>query len=56
MAERLGWKQGYFAVDIDNEKGQTIGSLTYESPISGRKIVSDIQEYYKTGKLPKEED
>ena len=56
MAERLGWKQGYFAVDIDNEKGQTIGSLTYESPISGSKIVSDIQEYYKTGKLPKEEE
>ena len=56
LAERLGWKQGYFAVDLDDEKGNTIGSLTYENPISSRTIIADIQEYYKTGKIPQKEE
>ena len=56
MAERLGWKNGYFAIDIDNEKGINVGSLTYETPISSRMIIEDLKEYFKSGKLPKREE
>ena len=56
MAERLGWNEGYFAIDIDNEKGDVIESLTYESPIKSRKIIEDLKYYFKEGKAPYKSD
>lgn len=56
MAERLGWKEGYFSIDIDDEKGNVIESLTYESPIRSRKIIEDLKYYFKEGKVPYKSD
>ena len=52
FVERVGWKEGYFSVDIDNKNGDTIETLTYEGKPSGRKVVADIKYYYKEGKVP----
>jgi hypothetical protein len=52
MVERLGWKEKAFIVDIDNKNGDTIETLEYEGAVSGRKIVADIQYYFKNGKAP----
>lgn len=52
MVERLGWKEKAFIVDIDNKNGDTIETLEYEGAVSGRKVVSDIQYYFKNGKAP----
>lgn len=52
MVERLGWKQEYFSVDFDNANGDTVDSLTYEGKVSARKVVADIQYYFKEGKIP----
>ena len=56
LIDKLGWKNGYFSIDFDNEKGDTIGSLSYEDKIMSSRIVEDIKEYFKTGKLPEQED
>lgn len=56
MAERLGWKEGYFSIDIDDEKGNVVESLTYESPIKSRKIIEDLKYYFKEGKAPYRSD
>lgn len=52
MVERLGWKEKAFIVDIDNKNGDTIETLEYEGAVSGRKVVADIQYYFKNGKAP----
>ena len=52
FVERVGWKEGYFSVDIDNKNGDTIETLTYEGKPSGRKVVADLKQYFKTGEKP----
>ncbi len=52
FVERVGWKEEYFSVDIDNGNGDTIETLTYEGKVSGRKVVADIKYYFKEGKVP----
>ena len=52
FVERVGWKEGYFSVDIDNKNGDTIETLTYEGKPSGRKVVADLKYYFKEGKVP----
>lgn len=52
MADKLGWKEKYFAIDIDDEKGNNIETLNYENNISGKKVVEDLKYYFKEGKLP----
>ena len=52
FVERVGWKEGYFSVDIDNKNGDTIETLTYEGKPSGRKVVEDLKYYFKEGKVP----
>lgn len=56
FVERVGWKDGYFSVDIDNQHGDTIETLTYEGKPSGRKVVEDIKYYFKEGKAPYKSD
>ena len=52
LVERLGWREEYFSVDIDNKYGDVVETLSYEGKVSGRKVVSDIKYYFKEGKVP----
>lgn len=45
-------KNGFFYLDISNNKGYTIESREYEDNIKPSKIISDIKAYYKNGELP----
>lgn len=52
LVETLGWKNKEFSVDFDNASGDTIDNLYYEGNVSARKVISDIQYYFKEGKTP----
>ena len=52
LVETLGWKNKEFSVDFDNANGDTIDNLYYEGNVSARKVISDIQYYFKEGKTP----
>jgi len=52
LIETLGWKNKEFSVDFDNANGDTIDNLYYEGNVSARKVISDIQYYFKEGKTP----
>lgn len=51
LIETLGWKNKEFSVDFDNANGDTIDNLYYEGNVSARKVISDIQYYFKEGIL-----
>lgn len=44
--------KGYFAVDFDNNNGDTVATLEYENNIRSSKIINDIKYYFQEGKLP----
>ena len=44
--------QGYFAIDFDNKKGDTVATLEYENNIRSSKIINDIKYYFQEGKVP----
>ena len=52
MASQLGRKNGYFAVDFTDKRGNTVGTLEYEDRISGNQIAADIREALRTGEVP----
>lgn len=52
LVERLAWRAEYFSVDLDNEYGDVVETLSYEGKVSGRKVVADIKYYFKEGKVP----
>lgn len=52
LVETLGWKNKEFTVDFDNQYGDTVDSLSYNGNVSARKVVADIQYYFKEGKIP----
>ncbi len=52
LVETLGWKNKEFTVDFDNQYGDTVDSLSYNGNVSARKVVTDIQYYFKEGKIP----
>jgi len=56
LVERLGFKEKYFAVDIDNEYGETIDSRVYEGAVSGRKVVTDLKHFFKEGSFPRQSE
>lgn len=41
----------YFNVDISDNNGRVIGSLTYEGKLSADKVVNDIKHYFATGEF-----
>lgn len=42
---------GYFAVDLSDENGKTVGTLEYEGNINPTRIVNDIKHFYETGEV-----
>lgn len=52
LVETLAWKEKEFTVDFDDNRGNTVDSLSYEGSVSWRKVVSDIRYYFKEGKVP----
>ena len=42
---------GYFAVDLSDENGKTVGTLEYEGNINLTRIVNDIKHFYETGEV-----
>jgi hypothetical protein len=42
---------GYFAVDLSDETGKTVGTLEYEGNINPTRIVNDIKHFYETGEV-----
>lgn len=55
LVETLGWKNKEFTVDFDNQYGDTVDSLSYNGNVSARKVVADIQYYFKEGEIPQSE-
>lgn len=45
-------KNGFFYLDVSNDKGYTIEAREYEDNTKPAKIISDIKAYYKNGELP----
>lgn len=41
----------YFAVDLSDENGKTVGTLEYEGNINPTRIVNDIKHFYETGEV-----
>lgn len=56
LVERIGWKEKSFSVDFENENGDNIDSLSYGGNVSAKKVVSDIEYFFKEGKLPYKSD
>ena len=56
LVERIGWKEKSFSVDFENENGDNIDSLSYSGNVSAKKVVSDIEYFFKEGKLPYKSD
>lgn len=56
LVETLAWKEKEFTVDFDDNRGNTVDSLSYEGSVSWRKVVSDIRYYFKEGKVPYQSD
>lgn len=48
--ENVGYRDGYFAIDFDNEYGYNVSSREYET-INVNRIIKDIEDYFKNGKL-----
>jgi hypothetical protein len=48
--ENVGYRDGYFAIDFDNEYGYNVSSREYET-INVNRIIKDIKDYFKNGKL-----
>lgn len=44
--------EGYFYLDLSNDKGYTIESRDYEPSDGSARIIRDIKEYFKNGELP----
>ena len=44
-------KKQYFAVDITDEKGNVIGTYSYENNINADRVVNDIKYYFANGKM-----
>lgn len=44
-------KNGFFSIDITDEKGNTVANLTYEDSFSPVRIVNDIKHYFETGEV-----
>lgn len=42
---------GYFAVDLSDENGKTVGTLEYEGNINPTRIANDIKHFYETGEV-----
>lgn len=42
---------GYFAVDLSDGNGKTVGTLEYEGNINPTRIVNDIKHFYETGEV-----
>lgn len=43
--------KGFFNVDLTDESGKVIGSLTYENRINPTRIINDIKHFYETGEI-----
>lgn len=43
--------KGFFNVDLTDESGKVVGSLTYENRINPTRIINDIKHYYATGEI-----
>ena len=56
MAETLGADKKRFMLDISDENGKVVASKTYSGRINADKVVREISEYYRSGKLPAESD
>ncbi len=42
---------GYFAVDLSDGNGKTVGTIEYEGNINPTRIVNDIKHFYETGEV-----
>lgn len=42
---------GYFAIDLSDESGNSVGTLQYEGNINPTRIVNDIKHFYETGEV-----
>ncbi len=42
-----------FSVEIDNEKGYSIGTLDYDGYVNPKQVIEDMKYYFKTGKIEK---
>lgn len=48
--------KGYFNVDLSDENGRVIGSLSYENRVNSTRIINDIKHYYATGEIREQSD
>lgn len=44
-------KEKYFAIDITDENGHTVGTYSYENNINAERIVNDIKYFFENGKV-----
>lgn len=52
MANSLGASKHKFGLDISATNGKQVASRWYEGRVRGDRVVQDIREFYRTGKLP----
>lgn len=56
MVEQLGSEKRRFTLDISTTDGRVAASKEYSGKVDADKVVREIREYYKTGKLPAESE
>ena len=56
MVEQLGSEKRRFTIDISTTDGRVAASKEYSGKVDADKVVREIREYYKTGKLPAESE
>lgn len=54
IIQRVMSEYDEFIVDFSTKNGYSDGSITYPKNIAASRIISDIQSYFETGKLPEE--
>lgn len=54
--EQIGYRNDYFSIDLDDEKGYIKGSKEYEGNISAPKIIKDLKYYFTNGQFPQESE
>ena len=52
MADSLGVSRHKFGLDISDAAGKQVASRWYEGRVRGDRVVQDIREFYRTGKMP----
>lgn len=55
MARRFADRE-FFGIDLSDENGRNVGSLTYEGKINAERIVNDLKHYFATGEIREQSD